>query len=73
MANLVLPKFGPRTTYCRTILVLGPFLSCKKWSYLAYFGPTLGLIFVARSGPFLFLQKSVLGTLIPALFEVDLF
>ena len=36
-------KFGPRTIYCRTILVLGPFLSCKKWSYLAYFGPTLGL------------------------------
>ena len=47
VANLVQPKFGPRTIYCRTILVLGPFLSC----YLAYFGPTLGLIFAARNGP----------------------
>ena len=46
MANLVLPKCGPRIIYCRTILVLGPFLSCKKWSYHEYFGPTLGLIFL---------------------------
>ena len=32
-------------------LALGPFLSCKKLSYLAYFGPILGLIFAARNGP----------------------
>ena len=53
MENLVLPKFGPRTIYCRKILVLGPFLSCKKWSYHAYFGPILGpggLIVAARNG-----------------------
>ena len=37
MANLVLPKFGPRTIYCRKILVLGPFLSCKN-------GPTVHIL-----------------------------
>ena len=51
MANLVLPKFGPRTISCRKNLALGPLLFCKKWSYLAYFGPTEGLCFAARNGP----------------------
>ena len=48
-SSLVLPKFGPRTIYCRTILVLGPFCLAKNGpTYLAYFGP---LIFAARNGP----------------------
>ena len=50
MANLVLPKFGPRIikVYCRTILVLGPFFCLQK---MVLPGPTLGLIFAARNGP----------------------
>ena len=51
------------------LLLLGPFLSCKIWSYRAYFGPILGLIFAARNGPRTnsLLQKLVLGT---SLYEI---
>ena len=61
MANLVLEPF--------IALVLGPFLSCKIWSYHAYLGPILGLIFAARNGPRTnsLLQKLVLGT---SLYEI---
>ena len=38
--HLLQENFGPRTI-----------LSCKKWSYHAYFGPILGLIVAARNGP----------------------
>ena len=48
MANLVLPKFGPRTIFVLQKMVL----PCIFWSY-----PRLGLIFAARNinglGPFL--------------------
>ena len=57
MADLVLPKCGPRRL--GPLILLQDNFGSRTIFCLAYFGPTLGLIFAARNGP---RTKLALGT-----------